>query len=206
MTDIKQNKESNCFKTGTTISRSALKTQYLSGCSVKLISTATGSSGILHNRLFCHTRTSIQCTSRVIFSWQQRQLFVLTPPDNTCGFTPANPRCSPPVIPHFFKFALVCFLLSSSSSSPLPYTSLWMPHPPSPTLDSCPPDPLAGATPPIGRLSRCVHPLSLTTTSRARRATWRTPSRALHALHPLIRGTARTGTPLPLPSMPLYTS
>lgn len=159
---------------------------------------------------FHHTRADIRFPSRriVIFSRQQRLLSALTPPDDACGFTSASPRCSPPVIPHFFKFALVCFLLSSSSPPP-PHFSVdapLSPPPPPPPFDSCPPDPLAGATPPIGRLSRCVHPLSLTTTSRARRATWRTPSRALHALHPLIRGTARTGTPLPLPSMPLYTS
>lgn len=98
----------------------------------------------------------------------------------------------------FFKFALVCFLLFSSF--PLHFSVDAPPH-----LDSYPPDPLTGDTPPIGRLSQCVHPLSLTTTFQARRATWRTLSRALHALHLLIRGTARTGTPLPLPSMPLYT-
>lgn len=101
--------------------------------------------------------------------------------------------------PFFLSLFFLALLL------PLPPTNLCG-CPPPPTLDSCPPDPLAGATPPIGRLSRCVHLLSLTTTSRARRASWRTPSRALHALHPLIRGTARTGTPLPSPSMPLYTA
>lgn len=95
--------------------------------------------------------------------------------------------------PTYFKFALVCFLLSPPL--PPPYF-FWM-------LLS---HPLTGATPPIGRLSQCVHPLSLTTTSRARRASWRSPSRALHALHPLIRGPARTGTRCPLPSMPPHCS
>lgn len=87
-------------------------------------------------------------------------------------------------------------LFVSCSPPPPPPLPLHPPHPP----DSCHPDPLAGATPLIGHLSRCVHPLSLMTTSRARRATWRTPSRALHALHPLIRGTARTGTPSHFPA------
>lgn len=97
----------------------------------------------------------------------------------------------------FFKFALCFFFLllfpPAPQHSPLnasPFTHPWIPPNP---------HPLTGATPPSGRSSRCVLPLSLTTTSRARRATRRPPSRAPHALHPLIRGTARTGTPsLPL--------
>lgn len=146
----------------------------------------------------------------VFFSWQQPRHFWLCPPHL---WTPASPSVSPPVITHFyFLFFLSLHLFVSCSPPPSPpsppptllYGCPPFSPPPLP-LDSCPPDPLAGATPPIGRLSRCVHPLSLTTTSQARRATWRTPSRALHALHLLIRGTARTGTPTPLPSMPLYT-
>ena len=50
-------------------------------------------------------------------------------------WTPASPSQPPPTDVHhltypFFKFALVCFLLSSSPL-PFPYTSLWMPPPPS---------------------------------------------------------------------------
>lgn len=73
----------------------------------------------------------------VFFSWQQPRHFWLRPPHL---WTPASPSVSPPVITHFFlvffKFALVCFLLSSSLSPlPSPYTSLWMPSflPPSPS-------------------------------------------------------------------------
>lgn len=102
----------------------------------------------------------------------------------------SNPNVHHLSYPIYFKFALVCFLLPPSP------ILLWM-------LLS---HPLTGATPPIGHLSQCVHPLSLTTTSQARRASWRTPSRALHALHLLIRGIARTGTHCPFPSMPLYTA
>lgn len=130
----------------------------------------------------------------------------------TCGPQPAPVfhHLSSPIFFFWFFLSLHLFVSCSPPPSPPspPPTLLYGCPPFSPPplpLDSCPPDPLAGATPPIGRLSRCVHPLSLTTTSQARRATWRTPSRALHALHLLIRGTARTGTPTPLPSMPLYT-
>lgn len=73
----------------------------------------------------------------VFFSCQQPRHFWLRPPHL---WTPASPSVSPPVITHFFlfffKFALVCFLLSSSLSPlPSPYTSLWMPSflPPSPS-------------------------------------------------------------------------
>lgn len=141
--------------------------------------------------------TSCVKQTRVILSRQQLSSS-LRPPDVTCGSPAANPDvgCSPPVTPHFFKFctclffALPLLLPPPLWATPLPSSSPT--NPPSST-----PDPLAGATPPIGRSSRCVRPLSLMTTSRARRATWRTPSRAPHALRPLIRGTARTGTPLP---------
>lgn len=118
---------------------------------------------------------------------------ILTPPPTspvdslqpTLMFT----TCPPP-------FILSLHLFVSCSPPPSPHTSLWMPSS----------YPLAGATPPIGRLSRCVHPLSLTTTSQARRASWHTPSRALYALHPLIRGTAHTGTPPPSQHASLHCS
>lgn len=110
--------------------------------------------------------------------------------DTTDGFN-AFSHLHPILSLHWFSFIYfgshVCppFLVS-----PPPPLHLWM-------LNSSHTPPLAGATPPIGHSSRCVLPLSLTTTSRARRAmaTWRPHSRALHALRLLIRGTARTGTP-----------